>query len=187
MKKSSMSPTVLRGLLGTAVVLSIGLAGVGFYFAHGWLAELAVSVSNKVAESSTSGSDLQALSRLQQEIASQQEVATKASSMFTSSQTFQTQAVKDLGIYAAATGITISNFTFGTPATTAVSTGISGLDSTITITLTSPVSYTSLLKFMQAIESNLPKMQISSVNLTRIEGDSQSVQIDQLTIGVYTR
>lgn len=186
MKKSSMSPTVLRGLLGTAVVIAIGLAGVGFYFAHGYLAEYAVSVSNKVAESSTSGTDLQALSRLQQEIAAQQEVATKAAGIFTSRQTFQTQAVKDLGAYAAATGITISNYTFGTP-TTGGAGATSTLENTVTITLASPVSYTNLLKFMKAIEGNLPKMQISNVTLNRIEGDSQSVQIDQLTIGVYAR
>lgn len=186
MKKSSMSPTTLRGILGTAIVLLIILAGVGFYFAHNWLRDLATSVSQTVASSSTSGADLQALSKLQQELLEQQDLATKAAAMFTSSQTFQTQAVKDLGIYAAATGITISNFTFPVAGATTTG-GVTTPSTTITITLTSPVSYINLLKFMQAIESNLPKMQISSINLGRIEGDAQSVRIDQLTVAVYAR
>lgn len=167
------------------IVFLIILAGVGFYFAQQWLQEYAVTVSHKVADSTASGTDVQALNKLQDELNSRQDITEKTTTMFASVQTFQTQAVKDLGIYAAAAGITLSQFNFSE--STVAPAGTSGPTTTVTITLASPVSYTKLLKFIKAIEGNLPKMQISGINLSRIEGDSQSVRIEQLIIGVYTR
>lgn len=185
MKQQGLSPSALRGILSTMIVLLIGLASVGFYFAQQWLQEYAVTVSHKVADSAASGTDVQALSKLQEELKSREDVTIKTANMFASLQTFQTQAVKDLGIYAAASGISISQFNFSESTVAPVGSGIP--TTTVTITLASPVNYVNLLKFVQAIEGNLPKMQISGLNLSRIEGDTQSVKIDQLTIAVYTR
>ena len=186
MSASKMNAVTLRGVLGTMVVLLIALAGVGFYFAQDWLQKMAVDVSHSVAESTTSDSSVQALKQLQEELATRQDIITKTNSIFTSTATYQTQAVQDLIAYAESSGITISNYAFPAPAaSSAAATSIPA--TAVTITLKSPVSYTSLLKFMAAVEGNLPKMQITSINLGRISGDSESVKIDQLTVAVYTR
>lgn len=185
MKKSKMTAVTLRGILATVIVLLIILSGVGFYFAQNWLSTLAVSVSHTVADSTSSGSSVQSLQKLQSELATQQDIITKTNALMTSTGTYQTQAVQDLITYAHATGITISNYSFpatpaGAPASTAPSTQV-------TVTLTSPLPYNNLLRFMNDIESNLPKMQITSINLTRVDGDNTSVGVSQLTIAVYTR
>lgn len=185
MKKSKMSATALRRTLGTAIILLILLAGVGFYFAQNWLSTFAVSVSHTVADSKSSGTGLKSLQKLQQELASRQNIITKTDSMFASTSTYQAQAVQDLITYAAQSGLTISDYTFPTTTTSAATASIPTTQ--VTVTLTSPVSYIGLLKFMTAIESNLPKMQITSINVGRISGDSTSVKIDQLTVAVYTR
>lgn len=190
MKKSKMSAVALRRTLGTIIVLLILLAGVGFYFAQSWLNTLAISVSHTVADSKSSDTGLQSLQQLQQKLANQQDIITKTNSIITSSSNYQTQAVQDLITYAAASGVTISNYSFPTPAATSAtsSPAAASVPSTqVTVTLTSPVAYTSLLKFMTLIEGNLPKMQITSVNISRISGDNTSVKIDQLTVAVYTR
>ncbi len=183
--KTKLDAVALRGILGTTIVLLILLAGVGFYFAQDWLHKLAVDVSHTVAESTTSDSSVQSLQKLQQELSSRQDIITKTNSIVTSTNTYQTQAVQDLIAYATAAGINISSYSFPTP--TATSAGSTTPLTQVTVTLTSPVNYTSLLKFMSAIEGNLPKMQITSINLGRLASDNSSVRIDQLTVAVYTR
>ncbi|CAN5369369.1 hypothetical protein BH10PAT4_BH10PAT4_3350 [soil metagenome] len=185
MKKSRMSAIILQRALGTSIVLLIILSGVGFYFAQEWLHTLATSVSQTVAQSKTRDSGLQSLNKLQKELEAQQEITTKTNNIAASNTAYQTQSVQDLIAYAGATGITISDYAFPLAAATPAATTVPATQ--VTVKLTSPISYSSLLKFMTAIEGNLPKMQITSVNLGRIVGDNSSVKIDQLTIAVYTR
>ena len=179
-----MNAVKLRRFLGTGVVLLILLAGVGFYFAQNWLGELAVSVSRTVADSKTSDTSLQSLNKLQQELSTRQDIITRTNSIFALTSTYQTQAVQDLTVYAAATGVSILDYSFPT----AGAAPVDGIPATqITVRLKSPMSYSSLLKFMSAIEGNLPKMQITSISLGRISGDTSSIKADQLTVAVYTR
>jgi len=185
MKKNAMNAVTLRGVLGTSIVLVIILAGVGFYFAQGWLHTFATSVSRTVADSNSSDNSVQSLTKLQQELSTRQDIVTKTNAIMTSSSTFQTQAVQDLTVYAAAAGISISNYAF--PVVPASSVALTVPITQVTVTLKSPVAYNNLIEFMTAIEGNLPKMQITSVNLGRISGDAASVKIDQLTVAVYTR
>jgi len=198
MKQSKMTATKLRIILSITVIILIGLSAVGFYFGQNWLRTLAVSVSRTVADSKASGSDVQSLKKLQADLAARQSIVNKANSIMSSSQNYQNQTIQDLDKYAADTGISISNYNFTQPAaatapTTATSASAptaapaTGLNS-ITVTLTSPLAYTKLLRFMAAIESNLPKMQVSSINLGRVTGsDRDSVRTEQLTIEVYTQ
>ena len=186
MKKTRMTARGLRGLLSMLVVVLVALSAVGFYFAQNWLLDFAVSISHTVADSNASGNNLQSLSQLERELADRQDVIVKASTLIAPTSTYQGQAINELNKYAADAGISISNYGFTQPAAATVK-STSGT-SIITATLASPVSYTKLLRFMNAVESNLPKMQISSVNLGRVSGgDSDSVKIDQLTIEVYTQ
>jgi hypothetical protein len=186
MKKARMSAVTLRRALVTSIILLILLAGVGFYFAQGWLHTFAISVSHTVADSRSSDTSLQALNKLQKELETQQEIITKTNAIATSSTSYQTQSVQDLTTYAGLAGITISDYAF--PLSAATTPAKAAVPNTqVTIKLTSPISYNNLLQFMSAIEGNLPKMQITSVNLGRIAGDSTAVKIDQLTVAVYTR
>lgn len=195
MKKTPMSAVTLRTVLSVLIVLTIILSGVGFYFGQTWLNNLAVSVSHQIADSRASGNNVEALKKLQQDVAARQESATRARSISSSAQNYQTQTIYDLDKYAASAGISISNYSFvqtsasAAPVATATITPTVAAPSTaVTITVTSPVSYVRLLKFMSAIESNLPKMQVSSVNLGRPTADSGDlVTTDQLTIEVYTQ
>ena len=194
MKKTGMNAITLRTILSVTVVILVGLSAVGFFFGQNWLRTFAVSVSQTVANSKASGNNIQTLKTLQQSLLARQDIITKANSIIASSQDYQTQTIHDLDKYAAYADVAISNYNFAqtaapvapTAGTAQVATGAGS--KSVTVTITSPISYTKLLKFMAAIESNLPKMQISSVNLGRVDGgDNTSVRTDQLTIEVYTQ
>ena len=190
MKKTNMTARKLRALLMSLIVMTIAGAGIGFYFAHDVLQAYAKTVSQSVANSSASGGGIQSLENLQEELASKQNVIVKSNSLIAMTQDYQNQSIKDIDTYAAAIGIGISNYGFAAAAAAptpgaAASAPASG--SIVTVTLTNPINYSKLLTFIKAIEGNLPKMQISSINLTRIEGDSTSIRADQLVVQVYTR
>jgi len=201
MKQSGITASKLRVILSVMVVFLIGLSAVGFYFGQSWLQTLAVSVSRTIADSKVSGGDVQSLKKIQADLLTRQGIIAKANSIMASSQDYQNQTIQDLDRYAAGTGITISNYSFA-PAAAAAATPAAGTGAaagaapsapatgskSVTVTLTSPLAYTKLLKFMSAIESNLPKMQVSSVNLGRVTGsDSDSIRTEQFTIEVYTQ
>jgi len=185
MKKTGLTAVGLRGILVTLIVLLIGLSGAGFYFAQKWLTEFSKTVSQTIANSSTSGHDVQSLKQLQEDLAAKQDIITKATNIATTTDNFQTQSIQDLGTYADLSGVKITNYSFP-PATQAAGTAAKSATS-ITLTLQSPMSYVSLLKFMNYIENNLPKMQISTITLSRVEGNSTSVRAESMTVEVYTR
>jgi len=184
-----------NALIAVVVILFVG-AGVGFYFAYGWIASYSQEVGSTVAQSNASNSLGGSLTALQASLAKEQQIAQLAGGLYATSATWQTQVIKDVNTYAQASGITVTDFTLGsataaTPvpgATTGapVSAGTTPTQ-TITISLGAPVSYTSLLKFMTYITYSIPKMQIMGVQLSRSAGSDDSVGITSLDIGVYVR
>jgi len=185
--KKRMTPQTLRGGLSLVIVILIVLAGVGFYFARDWLGSFAVSTGNVVAESRSSGGDEQELKKLQEELAAKQNIISKTNQLLVPTSKYQTQAIKDLNAYATYAGITVSNFGFSNVESAQVTAGQSvAPHKTVTVALLNPISYENLIKFMHAIESNLPKMQISNVNISR-SSNGTSVDVNSLTVKVYTR
>jgi hypothetical protein len=171
------------------IVLFIGSSAFGFYYVQDKLNTFATSVGQTIAESVVGGTNTQAITKLQAKITEIQPAADKANTLTTSSQDYQNQMVKDLNKYAANTGITITdyNFTVQAPAG-AKSASIGGAGTGfITISLGNPIPFANLMKFLKSIESNIPKMQISGINLSRSQSPANSVTVEALTIAVYTR
>lgn len=187
MNDKKNSAIKFRSVLIVLIVCLVGLASVGFYFGQRGLRSLALIVGQTVADSKAGDDNIQTLKDLQKNLLSRESIVAKANSISADSQNYQNQTIKDLNQYAAYADVTISDYNFASSAPSAVkkTTTASQL---VVVTVFSPVSYLKLLKFMAAIETNLPKMQISSVNLGRVEGgDGSSVKTDQLTIEVYTK
>lgn len=199
-KHTGMKASSLRGILITLVLIIVGLAGTGFYFAQDFLRTYAIEVSHSISDATATDSNKQGLPTIQGELDSQKAAATKAAAMLSSSQNYQTQVVKDLNKYAANSGVTIAKYGLdaqaqsSTPATVqnnanpAMPLAIAGGARSIpfTVTVTSPVSFDSLLKFMMAVEQNVPKIQISGVSLER-STQANMVNTDTLTMEVYAQ
>lgn len=187
--KKEMQATGLRSMLIVMVVLTLGAASAGFYFAFGWIKSYADEVNVVVLAAVESGQTAGSVSGLQQQLEAQQAIITTANSLFAVSATYQTQVIKDIYAYAAKSDISVSDIALGEAAPAAEgSTGSSLPTQSVTVSLESPVSYTGLLRFLTYIETSTPKMQISGVDLSRpSDGNPDSTQISSLTIQVYVR
>jgi len=188
-QKIGLQATSLRKAMFSAVFIIIIIACVGFYFGQGWIKQYAAEVDQTTSGSSVKGSSPQALNQLREDITKNQPAGTKASSMIASTQNYQNNTISDLNKYASSTSISIAGYNLTQPATAGInaSATISGLKSNfITITLNNPVPIRSLLQFFKAIESNLPKMQITGINISAA-GSKDNVNVDPLTIEVYTK
>lgn len=187
--KKSMKATSLRNFLIFLVLLTVAIAISSFYFGRIWLHDYAVSVSHTVADSTSSKGDVTSLKKLQTDIVQQQAIITKSQALFTDQTSYQTQVVQDVSRYAAELGIATPSFSFqstgSTTTTPSSGTKTTAPGSTVTVTLTSPIEYTTLLKFIMAIEQSLPKMQITGINIGRTDGGK--VTTDALTIQVFSR
>lgn len=187
MKKSKLSAKVLRGILTLSIFVIIGLSAVGFYFAQAWLSNLSLEISDKVAQSDTVGDDIQSLKKLQEELAKRQDIIIKSSMLVTSVSNYQGRVIEDLDRYASVSGIKIISKSFDKSAAGAATPAkkTTTPQSSVVLSVESPLLYSGLLNFLNLVESNLPKMQVLSVNIGRV-GDSKSVRVEKITIGVYT-
>jgi hypothetical protein len=202
MKKHSLTATALRAILSVSLFVITGIGITLFSFAHHTLKSVAVETSHTVADASASQNNLQNLKKLQQYLASKQDIVNRAASIVADSQSYQyqNQIINDLNDYAGRAGLAITNIDFAaaadatgsTPAGTAPVTTpaapVAGVKSTsVSITLKNPVDYNSMLRFIKSIEQNLTKMQISSVGLSKDTTNATGVASTILNIEVYIK
>jgi hypothetical protein len=195
MNKPNTSATKLRAALSVIVILIVILAGVGFYYAQDWLSEQSKEVHQIVSTSNAGKNDTQSVAELQKAISDRQEASDKATSILTNANTYTEQVIGDLEKHASQAGIKIADYKFSADSTTPDSqapatsaTTISGVRTIpISITLANPVNFTNLLRFMKAIETNLPKMQINGISLTSTSGSPGTVTVAPITIEVFAR
>lgn len=198
--KSKLTAPILRNILASSLLLGTVLIVTGFYFVHGLLTDYAKSVSQQIADSNASDSKILTLQKLKDELAKQKPAAERTASLIaeSSSYQYQDQIINDLTTYARVSGLSIAefNFTGSTPPKAGTGTAVvpttpapAGLKSTsVSVVLRTPVSYSSLLRFINAIEQNLTKMQIERISLVRSdEGGVDSVGSEALLIEVYIR
>lgn len=195
MKNLKVNAVLFRLILSVLLFVIAAIIIVAVSFSNTKLKEYSTQVSQAASDASASQNSLQNLQKMKQELDSQKGAVDKAASIVADSQKYQyqDQIIKDLNDYAAASGLTITNFSFATAtAPTAPVAGAapaiatpSGVKSTsASITLKTPVRYVNLLQFIHAIEQNVTKMQISRISLSKGETPSEVVT-DALEIQVY--
>jgi hypothetical protein len=184
-QKKKMPATTTRNILAATLVIVIIGSAVGFYFGLQMIKAYALEVSHTVTDSHASGQNIQELSKLQQQLAAGQGLVAKADALFSTSATYQTQALKDISKYASEAGISISSIDSAAPA--AGPTTVAPNSSEV-ITIQSPVSYAKFIQFLDAIEGNLPKMQITGISIGRPAVPSGDlIKTDKITVTVSTR
>ena len=190
MKKNRLKAASLRTLLILAIITITTISVGGFYFAQNWLKQAAEEYNKTATTSTTSGTNTISIKKLQEGIVQYQPAADKANSIFASSQDYQTKTISDLKKYASISGITISDYSFektdSNTSTGDAQTSGSGQTS-ITITITNPVKFSSLMKFVKGVETNSPKMQLSGIDISKSNNSKDLVVVKPLTIKVYIK
>jgi len=185
--KKGMTASSFQKLLIFLVVVVIALTAAGFYYGFTEVRKLAVQVSNTVEDSLASGDQIDELRRLQQTLAQSDTLVQKANRMFTTESSFTSDAVRDLDRYASVSGVAIVDRAF--PATAEIA-GVQpgSTDRFIRLSLTQPTSYAQLLRFIQLIEGNLPKMQLHTITIARPDAPrGDAVNVSELIIRVSVR
>jgi len=188
MKKLQIKATSLRTLMLVLIIIIVAVIGGGFYYAQTWLRDFA-STPADASKSSTSAVGSSDVTQLKNEIASQKVAAEKAINITASTTDFKSKIQQDLNKYASSTGVVISNYDALQASDVKISSlPIIGVTSNfVEVKLENPVPYTNLIKFIKAIETNLPKMKITSLNITRADSPNTSVTVGPITIEVYTK
>jgi len=185
-----MKATSTRNILGFLMFIVIVGAAAGFYFGLQTIKAYALDVSHTVSDANASGKNIEQLSELKQALADREPLVAKANSLFATEATYQSQVLKDLQKYASDAGITISNTEFDkqSPSDTAPTVVPGTKGENVVVTIQSPVSYAKLMKFLDELEGNLPKLQVTGVSLNRpTNASGDLVATDKITITVATR
>lgn len=178
MKKSSMKATSLRGLLILIVVIAIGAVAAGFYYGLEQVKEYAVEVSHTSADAIAAERQIGELQRLKFALAESESLVRKAGQLFATESNYQSRAIQDVQRYASRTGIAISSTSFPRDQQTPGS-------HTLIIKIDGPVSYVNLIRFLEALEGNLPKMQLNGITISR--ASASTVQVEDLSVQITTR
>lgn len=178
MKQSSMKATSLRSLLLFLVVLVIGAIAAGFYYGLERVKQYAVEVSHTNADARAAEQQVGELQKLKTTLSNSEELVRKANQLFATESNYQTRAIQDVQRYASRADITITDTNFPDEQQGSGS-------HTLVIRIESPTSYTNFIRFLESIESNLPKMQVTGITVNRASEDT--INVEDINIQVFTR
>ena len=179
MSKLGFKATSLRTVMIFLFVISaVSLVG-GFYYAQNTLRDIAIKSKS---DTPVTGDGISLTD-------AQKAANEKSLNIITSNQDYQTKIIGDINVYASNNNIAIENSGPSQgPASSNLAPLTNGVQTNyISVTIKNPVNYTNLIKFIKAIETNIPKIQITSLTINRNADSKDSVNIDPLLLEVYTR
>ena len=192
MSSKTLKASSLQKTLIVIVLVAISISAVGFYYIQNTLKETAISVGKSITASAASGNtNTDTAKSLQLKIKAVELAIAKADALYNTESTYQNQMTTDITAYALNANIKISGYTFGTKsvATTTPNSEKSLSDngtSSMTLSLENPVQFASLMRFLQSIETNIPKMQITNLKITK-GANSGFVTVDPIIIEAYIK
>jgi hypothetical protein len=163
-----MTATKFRLILaGVIVVLLLGF-GAGAYFMLGILSDRVRQTDHTKVDADITTTELQQLKNLQKQLADQSDVVSRAKEIAatTAQYKYQDQVISDISVYAARYGIRISTFDFSIAQTVKPEASTGAKKTPFTLTLKGPIAFTTFLRFLQDIEHNLTKIQVTSLTLS---------------------
>lgn len=179
-QKRKFKPQNLRTLLATLFVVLVIGGGAAFYFGISAIRTYAVEVNNRQADAVASAKQIEELHTLRDQLAKNTSLIEKADQIFATPESYQSQVLNDLKRYADNAGLTITNTAFSDPSESGVY--------SITFSFRQPVNYTSLITFLHGVESNVPKLQVSSIALGRAGTDgAKRVKTADIKIDISVR
>lgn len=178
--KKQFSPSNLRTLLGVGLSIVVIGGGALFYYGLTIVREYSTTVSQSAVDAEASAQQISSLQLLKAELAQNTSLVDKANQIFSTPDAYQVQVLDDIRRYADAAGLGIANTSFSDPNT--------GAGNAITVTFRQPVSYSGLINFLNNVEGNLPKLQVSSIALGYDDGaGADGVEVGEIKINIAVR
>lgn len=189
MRQFKIKATNVRIIMMVAITLTTILAVLSFYSVQKVLLKSALdkNTSIPVGESIQNNSPEQLIDNT----ALPEGISNKISALSVTKSDYQDQAIKDLNKYAALSQVTIENgfnFISTTPLSATDNFSLGHLSpEPVTITIANPVPLSNFLKFIKLIETNLPLMQLTGIDINRYQDSGTDIVTGPLTIEVLTR
>ena len=196
--KKVLNASIMR-IIMTLLLIVILAAMIGAVtFAYSFLSKASEDVGKMQNEAVAIDSKIQNLLVLKDQLDKNSDIAKKAKNIVSESKMYQyqNQIVQDLSTYADRAGIPIRSFTFQSDSKNSaqspaakkkINTGPAGIKSTfVSIQLGEKIDYVRFLHFLNLIEKNVTRMQLSGVAISRAP-DSREVSVQEFEVKVYTR
>jgi hypothetical protein len=201
--------TFNRVLIGAIIFLILGSIA-SYYFLSQALSATDRATDQAAIDADLSKSNVERLKKLEGDLKNMEDTVKRAESIVAQSTAYQyqDQIVNDLNVYAKRAGVKILGFDFSSKSNTTTSTsGTSGSGGaaaaakpaanapkltgaktlSASVTLEGPMDFERLLKFLKAIEQNLTKMQVTSINITRDDKLDHLVNNPAIGLEIYVK
>lgn len=179
--KATSLLTILS-LLGAVIVVA---SFVGIYYGQDLLRKYKEESYQITSGSTTKPIDPLSMQQLQSTVDTNGQYSKLAADLMVPFNEYRDIAMKSLNSYASAYGISIKSSSFSETNSIVGAKDLKPVN--ITLNLNNPVPIDGLVKFMKSIENNIPKMQLSGVNIVRSGDSSNLVDVEPLTIEMYSR
>lgn len=186
MKHKIIKATSLRSIMIIALLLTLALVGVGFYFAQEELTTFSDTVISAMSRSKTGITSAQGLESIEKALSARSVDIAKADMITPTSADYQSQAIKDLTIYASKTNVTITDYSVVESSVIGVTPlTIEGVKTEyIKLTFGEAIDFNDFIKFLQLVETNTPKMQVTGIEIS--QANDKKIEVAPLIIELYT-
>ncbi len=179
-KKNGFTPQTLRALLAFLLIVMAAGSGGLFYLALQQTRSYGIEVNHRLSDAEASLQQLSSLQALKSKLSESESLVLKADQLFATQENYQGQALTDVRNYANTAGLAVAN--------TKLEEGEDGTRQIAVSFAESSVTYSKLINFLNNIEGNVPKMQVTSLPLSRVAGgNSDSVKVGEIKIMIYVR
>lgn len=185
MKSEEIKPKFLRNMLLVIVFVLLAVSGFGFYRAQDMISQLVIEANSAASRKSSLLTNNQETSSISD--AETKELADKANNLVYNAATLQSALKNDLNIYANNSAIDINNISIQNNTLESIYRNGVVKSEKVTVTLGSPLHFTSLMKFLKSIETNTPKIQITNLELTNTNANIGDVAVKPITMEVYVK
>jgi hypothetical protein len=180
-----------RLLIAAMVLLAVG-ALASLYVLSLVLASTVTETDHAKIDAQLSRNDVDRLKKLGVDLRTDQEVIARAKNIVaeSSSYQYQDQIVNDINAYAGRAGVKVLGYDF--KATSTQSAAKNAPKSSVktiaaTLTLAGPMEFERLLKFLKAIEQNLTKMQVTSIDISKDDKNPKLVNDPNIGVEIYVK
>ena len=197
--KKTLNASVARIIMALLLLVILAAMVGSVIVTYSFLSKTSDDVGKLQTEAIAIESKIQNLLALKSQLDKNSEIAKKAKNIVSESKMYQyqNQIVQDLSTYADRAGIPIRSFTFQTESTAAKSTtstskkptgatpaGVKG--TFVSIQLGENIDYVRFLHFLDLIEKNVTRMQLSGISISR-GANNHELLVQALEVKVYTR
>lgn len=170
-----------RMLLILCFILTIAGSAGAYLLSLDYLKDYAKEVNMKVIDSEASTRQVQQLQVLESQVDQDDGLISRAGDIFATEGNFQSQAIRDVNRYAELAGLNVTTTTFRDNSPIPSS-------RTLVVDIQSPASYQGLIRFLRGVENNIPKMEVTELNISRTSsGAGDQVNIENITIAIHIR